>query len=289
MLAGRAREQAALGRCADRALDGAGRLVLIGGEAGIGKTALVAALTRAGEERAALVLTGHCYDLTETPPYGPWSEILDRLASPNGNNPPSSTAGRGPAGGPHQPDRPCSPSVRQPSGRGAAHQTLVLVLEDLHWADVGSLDLLRWLARSIADLPVLIVATYRSDDVTQRHPLHALLPLLVREVEPVRLDLRRLEPDAVRSLVTARATLGEADESRLVAYLEEHADGNPLYIGELLRTLEEERFLFLEQRDDTWTLRELDQAPCRRSCAKSSNGACSDSAMRPTRPSRSRR
>src|ERR1700731_632723 len=80
-LAGRVREQAALRECVERVQQGRGRLVLIGGEAGIGKTALVGVLAREAEARSAVVLVGHCYDLTETPPYGPWSEILDRLSS----------------------------------------------------------------------------------------------------------------------------------------------------------------------------------------------------------------
>ena len=61
---------------------GAGcRVLLLEGEAGIGKTALVGALTRASEARGAVVLTGHCYDLTETPPYGPWVELFGQYAS----------------------------------------------------------------------------------------------------------------------------------------------------------------------------------------------------------------
>src|SRR5438067_1797838 len=76
MLVGRAREQDALRECLATMLAGRGRLVLIGGQAGIGKTALVQSLGHAVQQHGARVLTGQCYDLTETPPYGPWVELL---------------------------------------------------------------------------------------------------------------------------------------------------------------------------------------------------------------------
>jgi DNA-binding CsgD family transcriptional regulator len=250
VLTGRVREQAALRESLAAALEARGRLVLVCGEAGIGKTTLVADLTREAQQRGALVAAGHCYDLTETPPYGPWAEIFDRLRRDGGvtaelGNVANQTA--------------LFAQVRDRLVAVAAERPLVLVLEDLHWSDVGSLDLLRWIARVTLDLPLLIVATYRPDDVTQRHPLFALLPLLVREGDPLRLDLRRLEPDAVRTLVVDRYDLEQGDQSRLVGYLEKHADGNPLYIGELLRTLEEERLL--EPGSSRWLVHDLDSAP----------------------------
>src|SRR6187551_718015 len=77
-LVGRDREQAALHDALAAALAGRGSLVLIGGEAGIGKTALAEWLLTEAAERGALVLVGRCYDLSETPPYGPWQEALVR-------------------------------------------------------------------------------------------------------------------------------------------------------------------------------------------------------------------
>src|SRR5688572_19451391 len=75
-LVGRERELVALRAALDAALGGRGSLVLIGGEAGIGKTALAEALLAEAEAQGALVLVGRCYDLAETPPYGPWVEAL---------------------------------------------------------------------------------------------------------------------------------------------------------------------------------------------------------------------
>src|SRR5437879_5974825 len=79
LLVGRERELALLRQSLDAALSGHGSLVLIGGEAGIGKTALAGLVCTEAAEQGALVLVGRCYDLTETPPYGPWVEMLDHL------------------------------------------------------------------------------------------------------------------------------------------------------------------------------------------------------------------
>src|SRR5215211_3719732 len=79
LLVGRERERALLREHLAAALAGRGGLVLIGGEAGIGKTALAEALLRDAEAQGALALVGRCYDLSETPPYGPWVELFERL------------------------------------------------------------------------------------------------------------------------------------------------------------------------------------------------------------------
>src|SRR3954451_15549788 len=81
-LVGRKGEQGTLHDALAAALAGRGSLVLIGGEAGIGKTALAEWLLAEATDRGALVLVGHCYDLSETPPYGPWAEALARLTPP---------------------------------------------------------------------------------------------------------------------------------------------------------------------------------------------------------------
>src|SRR5689334_19024899 len=87
LLVGRVREQTVLRDHLTAALAGQGSLVLIGGEAGIGKTALAETLCRDATEQGALILTGHCYDLNETPPYGPWVELFGRYR-PTGDGPP---------------------------------------------------------------------------------------------------------------------------------------------------------------------------------------------------------
>jgi predicted ATPase len=77
LLVGRAREQVVLREELAAAIEGRGRLVLLGGEAGIGKTTLARDLAGEANAAGARVLTGHCYDLTNTPPYGPWLDLFD--------------------------------------------------------------------------------------------------------------------------------------------------------------------------------------------------------------------
>ncbi len=84
LLFGRAREQALLAEHLAAALAGRGSLVLIGGEAGIGKTALAEDLAREAAEQGALALVGRCYDLSETPPYGPWRELFAKVPPDDG-------------------------------------------------------------------------------------------------------------------------------------------------------------------------------------------------------------
>ena len=225
-LVGRATEEQRLAALLAAAEAGQGHLVLVGGEAGIGKTALVRTLTAAAAAHDDAILIGHCYDLSATPPYGPWRELLARLPSDQGLPPlPAALtdAGDPEPGG----EAALFHQVLDILAAVAATQSAVVVLEDLHWADPASLDLLRFVARQVAALPLLLVATYRADELTRRHPLAHLLPALVRESPAERLDLRRLDETALRSLVADRYPLPAEAESRLVAYLQHSAEGNP--------------------------------------------------------------
>jgi DNA-binding CsgD family transcriptional regulator len=233
-LVGRDRELGTLRAHLDAALVGRGSLVLVGGAAGIGKTTLAEALCAEATARGASLLVGRCYDLTETPPYGPWAEVLARTPRHGDDLPdPPDLAGRSGATS----EAAIFAAVRDHLIALAARQPLVLLLEDLHWADPASLDLLRALARGLADATLLLLATYRAEEVRRQHRLYALLPTLVREARADRLDLRPLGDDDLRALVRARHALTPWDEARLVAYLGERSGGNPLFAGELLRAL----------------------------------------------------
>src|SRR5262249_50920366 len=134
----------------------------------------------------------------------------------------------------------------------------IVLLDDLHWSDPASLDLLRFLSRSLATQSLLLLVTYRSDELTRRHPLTAVLPQLAREASVVRLYLDRLDDDAVHAIVVTRYGLAGTDVSRLVAYLQARAEGNALFLGELLRALEESNDL--RRESDHWVLGALDRA-----------------------------
>ncbi|HET8626908.1 MAG TPA: AAA family ATPase, partial [Thermomicrobiales bacterium] len=258
-LVGRDRERATLRAALDAALAGRGALVLIGGEAGIGKTSLAEVTCAEAREQGALVLVGRCYDLSETPPYGPWLEVFARYPR-DADLPalPAPLAERGRLGAVASRDALVG-QVADFLAAVAARRPLVLLLDDLHWADPASLDLLRVLARGLADTPLLLLATYRSDDLPAGHPLAALVPRLVREARAERLDLAPLDEAAVGALVAARYALAEPDLARLVAYLRDHAEGNPFAAGEMLRALAEARML--RAGEAGWTVGDLAAAP----------------------------
>ncbi len=234
-LVGRDRELAILHECLTATLDGQGRLVLISGEAGIGKTALVCSLVRFADSTRLPVLAGHCYDRTETPPYGPWMEIAQRVGrlsdAPEVAVPRFSDAAN---------QAEFYAQIRSFLAALTAERPVVLVLEDLHWADDASLDLLRFLAHSVAELPLLIVATYRDEDVGRGHPLTSTIPSLVREAPTHRLGLRPLDASAAQELVRASFGLDEPIARRLATYVMARTEGNALFLTELLRSLDEE-------------------------------------------------
>jgi DNA-binding CsgD family transcriptional regulator/tetratricopeptide (TPR) repeat protein len=257
VLVGRVREHARLSEHLDRTVRGAGGLVLIAGAPGIGKTTLVATVAREAAKRDMRVVHSACYDVTETPPYGPWRDLAGSFRSDTSMLPLPDILSRDTE----------APDVRSREALFAqvwdffvaavAARPTMGVLEDVHWADPASLDLLRFLARRLQSLPLLLVVTYRADELTARHPLYSLLPVLVREAEADRIDLRPLTEDDVRALVAARYGLPEPDASRLVAYLQVRGEGNPFYLSELLRTLESEDVL--QPTDDRWRLARLEQ------------------------------
>ncbi len=218
---------------------GNGGLVLVGGEAGIGKTALAESLCTDAQQHGAFVLVGHCYDLSETPPYGPWTEARSQFSlspgGPPGSIPPLPDALHTTARSPQQ----FFAEVRAFFAAAAARQPLLLLLDDMQWADPASLDLLRFLARSLATLPLLLLVNYRPDDLDHHHPFSQLIPLLVREAHAERLDLAPLSAVALRTLVHERYCLSGVDETRLVAYLTRRTEGNALFAHEMLRALEE--------------------------------------------------
>lgn len=237
-LVGRDRELDTLRERFAAALTGHGGLALIGGEAGIGKTTLAEVLCHEATMRGAIVLIGRCYDRSETPPYGPFLELLRGYRREDGMPPAPFSHWRGT--GDARSHEALHATILDFFRDVAACHPLVLLLEDLHWADDASLDLLRVLARSLPAWPVLVLATYRADELTRRHSLYALLPLLERESSVARLSPRPLNGEAIAALVRARYPLADGDAERLVTYLNQRSEGNPLFVAQLLRALEDQ-------------------------------------------------
>ncbi len=240
-LVGRERELATLRDALAAALAGRGGLFLIGGAAGIGKTALAEAVLTEARGRGALALVGRCYDRTETPPYGLFLDLL-RGYEPSDELPPA----------PFSPWRGIAPAGGQAAFYDhilaffravAARRSLALLFDDLQWADQASLDLLRVLARALPDWSVLALATYRADEIDRHHPLATLLPLLERESPTAHLTLHPLDDAAIVALVAARYPLPAAAAGRLAVYLAARSEGNALFVAQLLRALEEREIL----------------------------------------------
>ena len=151
-LFGRQRERTWLRQALGTTLDGHGSLILVSGEAGIGKTTLVEDLAWQASERGALVLSGGCFELTTSPPYGPWLNAFGSYSSTKDlpTLPPSlQGCETGESGSPNDLFRQAQRFLETLSAR----VPLVLILEDLHWADQPSLDLLRDLSPAYQPRP----------------------------------------------------------------------------------------------------------------------------------------
>jgi DNA-binding CsgD family transcriptional regulator/tetratricopeptide (TPR) repeat protein len=180
---------------------GRGSLVLVAGEAGIGKTTLLEAFCDANG--TVPIFRGGCDALFTPRPLGPVLEVADALGA-DGD-------------APHELVQTLARVLRE---RG----TTVVLLEDLHWADEATLDVVRMLARRLASVPVLLVGTYRDDGLDRRHPLHLLLGELPSGRDVVRLTLAPLSAEAV-------ATLAEETDA---AALHRQTGGNPFFVTEVL-------------------------------------------------------
>ena len=151
--------------------------MIVGGEAGIGKTALARDLATEAEAAGFAVLTGHCYDLSATPPYGPWLDLAARYR-PGADQPPLPKVLASERIEQIESQAALFAAVRRFLESLAAARPVLLVLEDLHWADPASLDLLRYIGGRLAGLRLLVVATYRVDELTRQHPFYRQLPAL---------------------------------------------------------------------------------------------------------------
>ena len=240
VLVGRDQERATLNHVFHRVRHGTGRLVLVSGDAGIAKTTLVEAVASDTAADGARVLVAPSYDLTDTPPFGPWRTLLSNASRTLGASPvPTFEAAFDVDATSTLASRVAD--VRVFLERAATEHPLLLIFEDIHWSDAASLELLREIARNIADLPIMIVATYRPLRLGADSYVARMLPLLQRESDVVRISLRPLPPESVADLIRTRYKLLPPDEDRLIGYLQAHAEGNPFFINELLDALADER------------------------------------------------
>jgi len=247
LFVGRRRELDELDAVAAALRAGRGRLVLITGEAGIGKTRLAEEAGRHAAEAGARAVWGQCWEAGGAPAYWPWSQLLRRLEGAAGVQwnawSRGLTAALAPLGA--EPLADAAPAAAETVRfaafdavvrllqRAGTVQPLLLVLEDLHAADLPSLQLLSLVAREIDDLPVVIIGTYRPGEAEQRPAVGLALGQLARAA--VRLPLAGLTVAEVGTLLAADAPRGAAAE--VVAAVHDTTAGNPLFVVETARAL----------------------------------------------------
>ncbi len=218
---GRAEELARVGGLLQRAADGEPRVQLIGGEAGIGKTRLVEQLATAASRQGMRVLRGGCVPLGEEGL--PFAPVLPDL-------PWSGEAARGAVAGGSQ--GRLFELLLGVVERLATSAPLLLVMEDLHWADRSTRDLVAFLAASMRAGRVLLVCTFRSDELHRLHPLRGLLAELARNRRVERLELARFtRAELVEQLA---GLLGRDPPARLVEDVYARSEGNPFFTEELV-------------------------------------------------------
>jgi tetratricopeptide (TPR) repeat protein len=233
-LIGRESVLAAASSVLDDARHGAGQFLMISGEAGIGKTAMLAALvSQAGS--APLVLRGLCWEGDGAPPYWPWSQVLQASGLPAAD---LGEAGwlLQPASGPAEPMSAAAAgdaqfrlfeAVARCLGRLAAGRPVLVVLDDLQWADEPSLRLLGFLGRALAAVPVALLGAYRDTEASPE----------LRKIagQAQQLALAGLTQDGVGEL--ARELAGMPLPPQVTAQLWERSGGNPFFVRELIRLL----------------------------------------------------
>jgi DNA-binding CsgD family transcriptional regulator len=253
---GRRQELSVLASEVSRVAGGEPGFVLVGGEAGVGKTRLVEEAADVAGAAGFRVLTGRCVELgPEGLPLAALVEALRALA----RSAPAEELERwlGPARGALARLLPSlDPTIElAASGSGQAPQLpelvlgvvervstaqpLLLVFEDLHWADQSTLELLAHLVRGLQEVPVLILVTYRSDEIHRRHPLRPLLTGWERMRTVRWLELARFDRDEVAAQVTA--ILDRPVQDDLVEVVLDRSEGNAYLVEEIVGMLNDDR------------------------------------------------
>lgn len=244
---GRSAELAAVRALIERAENGESGVMLISGEAGVGKTRLADEAVRHARDRQLQVLSGHCVQLgTEGLPFAPVAEALRELVRTTGRERLEEILG--PARELVARLLPVTGATGTQAAPPATAQLLELVLgllerlsesapvlvviEDLHWADRSTLELAAFLAQNLRGVPVAMLVTYRSDEVDRRHPLRVLLAAWERARSMTRLELSRLDRDEVRAQLSG--ILGAPPDPKLLELVYERSEGNAFLVEEML-------------------------------------------------------
>jgi class 3 adenylate cyclase len=254
---GRDREVQALRSGLDDALSGRGRILMLVGEPGIGKTRTAEELATYAQMRGGQVLWGRCYEGEGAPAYWPWVQILRSYVHDRDPKELLSDMGPGAAdiAGVVSEVRERLPGLPEPPEldpeearfrlfdsittflRNASKRTpLVLMLDDLHWADKPSLLLLQFLARELGPLRLLVLGSYRDVELGRQHPLEETLAELTRTQLCERILLRGLQAVDVARFI--ELTAGREPPAALVEAVYRETEGNPFFVSEVVRLLQ---------------------------------------------------
>ena len=266
---GRAREREQLRTKVETAAGGRGSMLLIGGAAGLGKSRLTREAAAIADRLGMTVRSGNCLDMDSPPPYQPNIDQLEQTArrlSPAdfrallGENAPE-LAKLMPSLRQRYDDIPPSPDLSPEQERrymlhgvgeflerAALAQPLLLIFEDLHWADESTLLLLRHLGRNLAEIPLMVLGTYRDDELGPDRPLTQAIDPLVRDVGATDMHIGLLDKDQTAALLAARA--GADPPAELVDLVFSETHGNPFFTEELFRHLRDDGRLFDD--DGAW-------------------------------------
>ena len=246
---GRKTELADLAEAFEQARKNAAATVLLGGEAGVGKSRLIGCFAERAADDGAHVLIGGCVELsTEGLAYAPFTAAIRQLVRESSAE---EVAALLPEGGARDLAR-LLPEFGEPSGdmesdtararlfeqiltlleRLAERRPVILIIEDIHWADRSSRDLIAFLSRNLRTAPVLMILTYRSDDLHRQHPLRPVLAELGRLDGVLRLDLPRLTQAEVAAQMAG--ILGSTPEFAQVDKVFQRSEGIPLFVEALM-------------------------------------------------------
>ncbi|TDC90515.1 helix-turn-helix transcriptional regulator [Actinomadura sp. 7K507] len=248
MLIGRAAELAELTAALERAAGGGAGAVLVSGDAGVGKTHLVSALTRAARDRGCAVMVGQCAELGESMPYLPLTDALwasaqagapeaDEVRAAIGSRPvlgrllPDGDGGPGTASELSQ--QQLFGAVLGLLGELGAERPVLLVLEDLHWADRSTRHLLTFLSRVLQRERVCLVGTYRSDDLHRRHPLRPVVAELLRLPNVTGVEVSPFGPGETAEYLAELSRGSAAVTTEVIERVHRRSEGNPFYAAEL--------------------------------------------------------